>query len=238
MRGTIRTVIVIVVVGLIGLVLGRSVAAPTTTAEITQWAENDAGARRMVSAVDFRDTPLVEAIESLREQTKANIVVKWQRLEAVGIDQHAPITLRLKELSLQRVLEMICELVGAGTVELAVEEDRGVLVVTTAEDHGRATNLRLYDVRDLVEADTKWMGRMAPMGKTTTQPQFLFGAAATQTSMDELQRIIQDTVAPDSWRDAGGTIGGIYRFNGRFIITQTPENHAKITQVLDLIRKG
>lgn len=48
--------------------------------------------------------------------------------------------------------------------------------------------------------------------------------------------MIEETCDPVSWRDAGGSSGGIRFFNGRLIVTQTWENHRFIAQFLAQLR--
>jgi len=45
-------------------------------------------------------------------------------------------------------------------------------------------------------------------------------------------------VAPDSWRDSGGTIGSMREFKSRLVVTQTWYNHELIAAELDAIRKS
>ena len=243
MRRAIGSAFLLAIVGLLGLILGRSIAAPPTTQEILRQSEIDSGVDRIVEQTDFLNTPLKEVIASLQKQTKANLVVHWHVLEAAGIEDTVPITLKLGQLPVGRVLEIVGELAGGGTVKMGYEVDRGVITFSTEEDLERdGGELRIYDVRDLVVADMK---RQAPTGGGTdcfpaTQPQTLFGDGGHgyQIAVDNLKQIVMHTVDPESWRDAGGTLGSMFDFNGRLLITQTPENHTAITKLLELIRKG
>ena len=55
-------------------------------------------------------------------------------------------------------------------------------------------------------------------------------------AIETIVRLIAEHVAPDMWRDAGGTIGSIREFNHRLLITATPEMHAEIAALLELLR--
>jgi hypothetical protein len=73
--------------------------------------------------------------------------------------------------------------------------------------------------------------------------QNLFGAPpTTQPSASDLAgslvSLIQDTVATDTWRDNGGTIGNIRQLNGILIVTQTSENHRLIADLLQQLRQN
>jgi hypothetical protein len=121
---------------------------------------------------------------------------------------------------------------------------------------------RVYDVRDLTMGLKQYpfRGAMLPARQTqngippvevmvergrapTTAPSS--PAAATdarepsaQEREDELVRLLTETVAPESWRDAGGTTGSIRLLDpGRMVVTQTVENHTLLVQLLDQFRE-
>ena len=48
--------------------------------------------------------------------------------------------------------------------------------------------------------------------------------------------VIVSTIAPDTWRDNGGTVGSIREFDGVLIISQTNDNHRLIEQFLAQFR--
>src|SRR5439155_12083286 len=62
--------------------------------------------------------------------------------------------------------------------------------------------------------------------------QDLFGGGPAPTSQPSASDVtssiiglMQDTVASDTWKDNGGTIGSIRAMNGVLVITQTAQNH-------------
>jgi hypothetical protein len=52
-----------------------------------------------------------------------------------------------------------------------------------------------------------------------------------------LTSLITETVAPDSWRDAGGNVGSMRVLGGHLVITQTQENHQLIQQLFSQFRE-
>jgi hypothetical protein len=68
-----------------------------------------------------------------------------------------------------------------------------------------------------------------PQGKAKGTPE--------QVQLDTIIKLIQETVNPSSWRDAGGAIGAIRGINGQLVITQTAENQAMITDLLRQLRE-
>jgi general secretion pathway protein D len=55
--------------------------------------------------------------------------------------------------------------------------------------------------------------------------------------MDALTKLIQETIDPTSWRDAGGSVGGVRALNGHLIVTQTPENQSGLVNLLEQLRE-
>jgi len=190
----------------------------------------------VIESVDFRGSTLEKAIDALRERSKVNIVVRWHALEAAGIDRAAPVELRVTNMTLLRLLELLGD-VSADHVPLGARIERGVVIVSTRDDLADVTAVRLYDVRELVESDMAVRTRIE-IGATTTMP-----AAEPTTqeayegSLEQLKHVIYETIDADSWREAGGTIGSIHDFNGQLIIAQTPMAHERIKKLLDELRR-
>jgi len=264
MRSVIGLLVLLLAIGAVGVVVGRSIAPPARPLTREQ-AETDVGLDRVVADVNFNQTPLADAAAALRQQTATNLVVKWRALEAAGIDAKAPVTLRLSKLPLRRVLELLCDDAGGRTVKLSARPRDGTIVLTTADDNDAYSEMRLYDVRDLLAENRAFRTHLGPQanlcfggvgqpgaggvgggggGGATTQSLFAGGGGAgnapdpDQQAIDTLTRIITDFVAPDMWRDAGGTVGSIREFNGRLMISATPDMHDEIAALLEMIRKG
>ena len=248
MKPLIGMLALVVVASLVGTLVGRS-TAPPTQAQTTQKSYADAGIDRLLPEVRFGETPLDKVIDSLRDQSHANLAVNWGVLESAGIDRQTPITLHLTNLPVGRVLEIVGMIAGGGVVKLGVKVDRGVIIFSTDEELSRDAATHIYDVRDLLRADHDFLA--GPGATTTTtaapggQPQALFAASAPSAgpanpyseSVDRLSRLIQDQIAPDSWRDAGGTIGSIHDFDGMLIVVTLPEYHRQIVELLERLRK-
>ena len=248
MRKAIKLLCLLLAVGGVGVIVGRSIAPPARP-PTRQEAEADVGLDRVVAKVDFRATAFQDAIEFLRQRTGTNILVGWRALEAAGIDRNTPITLHVTNLPLRRVLELVCDEAGGSTVMLISRARDGTIVVMTADDAARYAELRLYDVDDLLRANHDFRVRLG--WRPTTNPAAGGGGGMSlgsgggggqpdpyQEAIDDLTRIITEFVAPDMWRDNGGTIGTLRVFNGRLMITATPDMHEQIRELLEMIRRG
>jgi len=83
-----------------------------------------------------------------------------------------------------------------------------------------------------------------------TQANDLFGGSGTQGGqrekpgptkqemVDQITKLISETVAPESWREAGGTTGALRELQGQLIVTQTPENQQQLSNLLEKLREA
>jgi hypothetical protein len=253
------TLLIAVVAG-VALIVGRSSAptsltpaptsAPPSSLPSVRQAEADAGLDRIVPDLKFDKTPCAEVFDWLHEQTRANIAVNWQALEAEGIDRTTPITLRLTGLPLRRVIELVGEQMGKGEARITSYASRGAIEVSTESKWPRTTVVRIYDVRDIVNAEVEARWQIDHPRAVTTQPpgggNVCFPATERTESLDgiyeavytELGELIQENLSPEMWREAGGDVGSLRCFGGRLIIAATPRMHAEVEALLAMVRSG
>ncbi len=214
---------------------------------------------RKLPEVRFDAVGFSDVVDFLRDVTGANIIVKTKALETAGIDKNTPVTIRLHDLKFSTVLRQILDDVGGGTVKLDYTVDDGVINISTADDLAKATDTRVYDIRDML-ADV-------PDFTQVQQPNFqsaqrggvggggggnngggnLFGGQQQQangqngadnrdTKVTAIVGAITATVATQSW----GTTGSISPFASgqQLIVTQTPENHRAVAGLLEKLREA
>ena len=58
-----------------------------------------------------------------------------------------------------------------------------------------------------------------------------------QDLVDAITKLIEDTVATDTWKDNGGSVGAVRELEGQLIVTQTPENHRQLFNLLEQLRE-
>ncbi len=215
-----------------------------------QRVEEDAGLDRVIASVRFDATKFADAIHSIAQQTHANILLDTRSLEAAGVDKDAPVTFALHDVRLRTVLREILDSVGGQTTKLGWHVENGVIVVTTDEDLSRHAEVRLYDIGDLIDQYVRSAveGSASPYQSRYNQGFLLSNATPYSPpptfndlqieASDSLIKIIQETVAPDSWRDAGGSAGSVCYFDRKLWITETVENHDRIADLLRLLRSG
>lgn len=238
----------------IGLLVGRS-TAPASEVELRRQEEADVGLDRLILELNVEDASISEVFDRLSQQTRTNIAVNWKALQDEGVHRAKPVTLRLWNLPLRRALDLACNQAGGGNASVRWRVDRGVIEVSTKEALTRVAVARIYDVRDILTDYAASQQRINTCFPPTTQPATttngggdatLFGpsnprattAADAEEALMVLADLIEETVDPESWREAGGAIGSIYVFGGRLIVVTTPDSHARIEQLLALVRTG
>jgi general secretion pathway protein D len=215
---------------------------------------------RKLPELRFDAIGFADVVDFLRDITGANIFVNWRALEAAGIDRNAPVTARLRDVKFSKALSTILSDVGGGTVKLGYTIDEGVITISTEEDLSKNTLTRVYDIRDLIievpdfsQAPTfnlqNQTNQTSGQGGGGGGGQSLFGGGSgggnndttnqrtRQQLVEDITKLITETVAPDSWRDAGGTVGSVRELSGQLIVTQTPENQRLLQGLLEQLRE-
>lgn len=214
---------------------------------------------RNVSEIAFDNVPLFEVIEWLTTLTAVNVHVQWSVIESANIARDRPIQLRLKNVSVERVLRLVFdEIQDAAALEYEVQE--GVLLISTREALSRNLAARVYDVRDILQRidaaprsaanQNRVASSSLPLLIAYAQQQATGGAgapaptaaradentAALAPSSEELQRLLCDLIAPESWVDNGGA-GQIRELRGVLVVRQTESVHRELERLLASLRE-
>jgi len=125
-----------------------------------------------------------------------------------------------------------------------------VLQITTISDALVATEIRIYDCRDILAmpAAAKEKSAAAPGGDSGGSGSGM-GGFGRRTSEHEyrasqLMTIITTNVDPQTWHAAPGTdpnatsSASVSEYNGLIVVTQTAQTHQKIERVLDMLREA
>jgi Flp pilus assembly secretin CpaC len=218
---------------------------------------------RALPELTFDGVGFSDVIDFLRDVSGANIFVNWKSLEGAGVDRNAPVTAKLRNVKFSKALNIILDSVGGGTAKLGYTIDEGVIEIGTADELGKNTLTRVYDIRDLIinipdfnnapdfslqstSNNTAQAGGGGAGGNSGGQSLFSGtgsgqgGAAEGQTRqelVDAIIKLITETVAPDSWRDSGGSVGALRELQGQLIVTQTPENQRALVGLLEQLRE-
>ena len=146
--------------------------------------------QRRLPELNFQAIPFSDAIDFLRDVTGMNINVNWQVFEAAGIDRNTPITIRLRDVTIEQALRQLLRQAGGGNIPLVFSLDGNIVVITTLEEsRGRP---RAYDVHDLINDSD---------------------AEATK-----LKKRVMDNIPTGSWQEGGGTLSTINMLSGKMIV--------------------
>ena len=203
--------------------------------------------------VEFRANQFQNVIEYLRNVTGANVFVQWTALEAAGIERETPITMQLQNVAAEKALRLVLDEAGGDLVKLGYTIDEGVVVIATKEFLAQKTELRTYDIKDLVvqipsfaeapEFDLNQIAADPSGGGGGGQSIF---EDVDQDSEDQLPRserilqimdLIRNSIDPENWRSAGGLTSSMEELNGTLIVNTTAENHVDMASLLRRLRE-
>ena len=214
--------------------------------------------RELLAEINFQDTPLESAVNQIRSLNDINIQVNWNALEFAGIDRDTAVTARLRNISLEKALQVIlddAEDVGGGGIQLGYVLDEGVLTISTEEDLQQKQITKVYDIRDLLvdvpqftDPATFDLGDAGGGGGGGGAGGGVSGAdifgdisqqAGAQQAVDlqtRILEIINNVVAPDTWIQAGG-LGSLDAMRGMLIVTNSPTVHREMVDLLQKLRE-
>ncbi len=230
-KGVLTLVITLTPATVAAAAPNRSLPGPTTTrpAEKNRPVPHHLAVRavrKVIKDAEFKDMPFEEFVEWLERTTKVTVIVRWKLLEKAGIDRTQPITLKLKNVPLRRIIELVLDQLKRDdpSVRLAAKADDNTLILSTARDLYREMITRTYDVQDLLLTIPQFTG--GRLGPPSGGPVRIFnpnpakGNETNATPDESTRRLIEtitSSIQPESWKDNGGE-GTIRYFRGRLIV--------------------
>ncbi|PHQ82120.1 MAG: hypothetical protein COB69_02775 [Phycisphaera sp.] len=202
---------------------------------------------------DFKfDNSLGDVVNFLEAVSSENFDVDWASLELISIDEQTPVTLNLRNVPFDTVLDRIVDKISDPLSPAGWAVRDGIIQIASDEALRRNTALVIYDIRDLLiivpdyedapNIDLQSVLRSNQGGGGGQSP---FNNAQQQNnnedrdrqdSIDQITDIIRTNVDAINWVENGGDTGSIQEFNGSLIIRNTPKNHRLITGLLKQIR--
>jgi hypothetical protein len=190
--------------------------------------------------VNFDNISISSAIDFLRDVSGANIHPNWKALEEAGIGKDTNVNVRLRAVSLRKVLNLILNEAGHGS-NLAFYIDQNVIEITTRELADKDMITKVYPVQDLL-LDVPDFDQDAPQFQLQATRTGrgggggggqLFSSVSQQTNAgqntkaslgQQLVDIIQTTIQPEVWIKNGGAASAQF-FNGSLIVTAPRSVH-------------
>jgi hypothetical protein len=100
---------------------------------------------------EFVETPLKDVLSFLSDNADVQMFVNRRALEEDGLTSDSPVTMNLRNVRLDMLLDLILEQVGSGSLTY-VERDN-ILLISTVSNLEGAGEVRVYNCRDLLEMD-------------------------------------------------------------------------------------
>lgn len=210
--------------------------------------------RTPVDKVEWLDSPMEEVVDWLRDkgEGRVNVIPRWGQLNVEGVDRDTLVTLQINNTTVAQVLNEVLEHISPDG-EVRYQAMGNTLRISTKADFDRKMFLKVYDVTDILFIVPNF-GRTAPnidLQRTNTggggggggggQSVFQGGSGGSQEEsgqqteqefekkLQDLRKIIEETVEPNSWDTATtGGRGRIRVFNRSLIVYNTIEVHEKI----------
>jgi hypothetical protein len=197
------------------------------------WATDpDPQLDRRIARLDLKGVTVLEALDRLRDEFGVNIVVGWPASNPIYGER---VELHLRDSTLRAALRALVEPLGDRLHFTSID---GVIVTNAHTEYPWAGVTRLHDARDLIQAFIARPTAADPGTRTSHRKGYLPGEDPRARAVDYLFDVIQQRVAPDSWRDAGGSVGFASEWNGILVITHTPQRHQEIADLLESLRRG
>jgi hypothetical protein len=165
--------------------------------------------------LDFRDQPLTDVIEFLRQKHQIEILLDTKPLSDAGVGSDTPVTRSLKGVSLRTALKLLLD-----ELDLTYLIRDEVLIITSKTEAENTLSIKVYPVFDLI---------VRPADAPTDRPALDF---------QSLIENVRNNIAPKTWDEVGGP-GAIQPFtnSGALVIFQTTEAHEEIAEFLKALRE-
>ncbi len=196
--------------------------------------------------VDFDDNSFEDVLAFIGATANLDIDTDWESLADIGVDPDTPITLRLNNVTLEVLLDRVLAKASDPVLPASWAVQDGILTISSDDVLRQNTILEIYDVRDLLFEvpdfdNAPQFNIQSSGGSSGGQSPFSGGGTQIQLTTREdrvtaISDLIQSSVDPDGWADAGGDTSSLTSLNGNFIITTTPRYHREVIGLLNKLR--
>ena len=104
---------------------------------------------QVIPSLDVDGLSMQRVMDYLRKTSGTNLTVNWKALEEVGVTKETVISLRVREVTLRKVLQLVLDLASPNS-PLTYVIDGNVIEVTSQEAQDKILITKVYVVDDLV----------------------------------------------------------------------------------------
>lgn len=190
--------------------------------------------RTMKVSLDFRETPLQDVIDFIREMTGINFVIDQKIYEEVEPDK-LTITIKVDDLELRSALKLMLQMRGL----TAVYRD-GVLLIVTKQSQEENVFMKIYDVRDLLQPVRDFPGPEIALKSGDEEDSgvgadvFDVGETNSPITTDFIVDMIKKSTGGSTWDSDKCSI---QVSNGLLIVVQSREVQTEVDHLINLLRQ-
>jgi type II secretory pathway component GspD/PulD (secretin) len=187
-------------------------------------AEADAKLNNLRITLDFKDSPLEQVVDYLREVSGLNVFV-----DAKVAEKQIRVSLKVTEISLRSIFALMLKPHGC---EIMFRE--GVVMLMTREDVAdRTVKMELYDCRDILHPIIDFPGvdivlavdSAGVIGNIEAGPEY---------AEIPIAELVRAHTGGKTWDE--NPKASVNLQNGLLVVRQTPEVHRQIVRLLNLLR--
>ena len=150
--------------------------------------------------------------------TKTNVSPNWAALNAAGIENSSRVTVHLRDVTAEKALREVLDIVGGGSTALKFGFDGQSVDISTREDASSYVVVRTYDVRAIIDAS-----RASICASSDSEEYY--------EACREIVSLVKAIDDADSWKPEG-TVGSINDMRHSLVILQTLPIHREIEHLL------
>ena len=206
--------------------------------------------------ISFIEQPFDQVVDFITDLNQINLAVDWDDLDLNGISRDKPISIKLRDVSLQTVITEVLTQVG-GDVALGYSVGDGLIRIASKEKLDRDKYILVYDIRDLLVNIPRFangpqiqLSQQNAVGQGGNQNIFGggdsdgrggdedsdgIGSIGDSKDVAKLLDIIRQTVEPESWQESGGG-GALRELNGQLIVYNTSDGQRQVRDLLGQLR--
>jgi len=182
---------------------------------------------------EFSETATLGSLfDAIREATDRPLVIHWNHLEDIGIQEDTSIAMDADPVPLRDALALAIRKTETRDFGgIAVLESPGMIEISSTEEVDRRTvEVRTYDIADLLRHRTR------PDAEEIGFDGYGAGGSFSDAAVS-ITGPLMEMVARETWADLGGDLSTLNLVGGSLLIKSPARYHAQIEAFLELVRR-
>jgi len=187
--------------------------------------------------INLEDVALSDVITYVKSLTKLNIHVQWKALAIANIDRDTLITLKVKNITVSRLLDLLCNQISDNKsydTTIYWTLDKNIITITTGSALNTHLKIRVIDVGIIVSIVPNFKGPRIKLNINNDEEENreFFDDKDSEKDTEEdivdmrkkikstLKNIVMESIGSEMWRENGGK-GSVKFLGDKMIISQT-----------------